>query len=84
MVADVVAEKNRSEVFAVFYTSINIAVVVGPLIGAIFFEDYRFQLLFAAGIICLLLGLTLAKWTRETKPVRNTVSTDHDGKWYYF
>src|SRR5436309_1226078 len=31
MVADVVAEKNRSEVFAVFYTSINIAVVVGPL-----------------------------------------------------
>ncbi|MCQ6281119.1 MFS transporter [Bacillus sp. EB600] len=84
MVADVVAEKNRSEVFAVFYTSINIAVVVGPLIGAIFFEDYRFQLLFAAGIICLLLGLTLAKWTRETKPVRNTISTDHAGKWYYF
>ena len=30
MVADIVPEKDRSGVFAVFYTSINIAVVVGP------------------------------------------------------
>ncbi|MGI8314525.1 hypothetical protein [Halobacillus mangrovi] len=34
MVADVVPEKERADVFAVFYTSINIAVVIGPLIGS--------------------------------------------------
>jgi MFS family permease len=84
MVADVVKDENRGEVFAVFYTAINIAVVVGPLIGAVFFEDSRFQLLFIAGVICLLLSLILAKWTRETMPVRASVSADHSGKWYYF
>jgi MFS family permease len=84
MVADVVAEKDRSEVFAVFYTSLNIAVVVGPLIGAIFFESYRFELLLTAAIICLILGLVLARWLRETKPARNGVQVHHNGHWYYF
>lgn len=82
MVADVVDEDNRSEVFAVFYTALNIAVVVGPLIGAVFFENYRFQLLFASGVICLLLGLILMKWLRETTPVRKSVSPVSNGKWY--
>jgi DHA1 family multidrug resistance protein B-like MFS transporter len=84
MVADVVDEENRSEVFAIFYTAINIAVVVGPLFGAVFFEDSRFQLLLIAGIICLLLSLILTKWTRETRPVHISASADHSGKWYYF
>jgi MFS family permease len=84
MVADVVSEENRSEVFAVFYTMINIAVVVGPLIGAIFFGSFMFQLLLAAAIICLLLGLVLGKWIRETKPVRKKAANEHDGHWYYF
>ncbi|WP_420846124.1 MFS transporter [Neobacillus notoginsengisoli] len=35
MVADLVPEKDRSDVFAVFYTSINISVIVGPILGAI-------------------------------------------------
>lgn len=84
MVADVVDEKNRSEVFAVFYMAINMAVVVGPLIGAIFFENYRSQLLFSAGIICLLLGMILTKWARETSPVRKkTGANDHCHKWYH-
>lgn len=82
MVADVVEEKERSNVFAIFYTSINIAVVLGPILGAIFYVDYRFQLLLAAGIVCILVGLILLKWTRETAPVRKDISTD--GRWYYF
>ncbi|MFB6468262.1 MDR family MFS transporter [Cytobacillus sp. Hz8] len=69
MVADVVDEKERSNVFAVFYTAINIAVVVGPLFGAIFYENYLFELLIVSGIICILLSVTLSKWTRETAPM---------------
>lgn len=68
MVADVVDEKERSHVFAVFYTSINIAVVVGPIFGAIFYNKHLFELLVAAGIICIGLSLLLSKWTRETVP----------------
>ncbi|MEH7501955.1 MFS transporter [Neobacillus drentensis] len=84
MVADVVDEKDRSNVFAIFYTSINIAVVVGPILGAIFYVHYRFQLLLVAGVICILLGLILAKWTRETAPVQKREAFSPDGKWYYF
>jgi MFS transporter, DHA1 family, multidrug resistance protein B len=69
MVADVVDEKNRSHVFAVFYTSINIAVVIGPLLGAIFYVSYRFQLIIISGVICILLALLLQKLTRETAPL---------------
>jgi DHA1 family multidrug resistance protein B-like MFS transporter len=82
MVADVVAEKDRSSVFAIFYTSINIAVVIGPILGAIFYANYRFQLLLIAGVMCILVGLILAKWTRETVTTKKAYSTD--GKWYYF
>src|SRR4051812_8104881 len=57
MVADVVDEKDRSNVFAIFYTSINIAVVIGPILGAIFYAPYRFQLLLVAGVVCISLGL---------------------------
>ncbi|MGG5252267.1 MDR family MFS transporter [Neobacillus sp. SM06] len=82
MVADVVDEKNRSDVFAIFYTSINIAVVIGPLLGAIFYVNYRFQLLLAAGIVCVLLGFILLKWTRETAPLRSYTQNSYPGKWY--
>ncbi|QWC23326.1 MFS transporter [Bacillus haikouensis] len=68
MVADVVDEKDRSHVFAVFYTSINIAVVVGPILGGIFYVHYRFELLVAAAIICMGLSFLLYKMTRETAP----------------
>jgi MFS transporter, DHA1 family, multidrug resistance protein B len=84
MVADVVPEKDRSEVFAVFYTSLNIAVVVGPIIGAIFFESFPFELLFLAAIICLILGWVLAKMLRETKPALRGVSNHQHEHWYYF
>ncbi|MEH7276850.1 MDR family MFS transporter [Neobacillus vireti] len=84
MVADVVDEKDRSSVFAIFYTSINIAVVIGPILGAIFYVNYRFELLVVAGIVCILLGLILAKWTRETAPIQKVEAVCADRKWYYF
>jgi len=84
MVADVVDEKERSNVFAIFYTSINIAVVIGPILGAIFYVHYRFQLLLVAGVVCILLGLILLKWTRETAPVQKSDAFSLDGKWYHF
>ncbi|PLS05786.1 MDR family MFS transporter [Neobacillus cucumis] len=84
MVADVVEEKHRGDVFAIFYTSINIAVVVGPILGSIFYVSYRFQLLLFAGAICILVGLILARWTRETVPQQQKTSLSTNGKWYYF
>jgi predicted MFS family arabinose efflux permease len=83
MVADVVDEENRSSVFAVFYTSINIAVVIGPLLGAIFYVNHRFELLLIAGIICVGLAAVLQKWIRETAPTyehKESTTT----KWYSF
>jgi MFS transporter, DHA1 family, multidrug resistance protein B len=85
MVADVVDEKDRSHVFAVFYTSINIAVVVGPILGGIFYVHYRFELLVAAAIICMGLSLLLYKMTRETAPVDRSKLLVTEGKknaWY--
>lgn len=84
MVADVVEEKYRSDVFAIFYTSINLAVVIGPLLGAIFYVNYRFELLLFAGAVCILLGLILAKWTRETVPLQSSPLLNSGGKWYDF
>lgn len=84
MIADVVEEKHRSSVFAIFYTSINIAVVIGPILGAVFYVHSRFQLLLVAGMVCILLGFILAKWTRETAPLKKAADPPIDSKWYYF
>nr|WP_243846014.1 MFS transporter [Saccharococcus thermophilus] len=83
MVADVVPEKDRNSVFAVFYTSINIAVVIGPVIGGIFYENYRFELLLATAFSCLLLAALLSKWLRETVPIQGKAGLAY-GKWYEF
>ncbi|WP_144511853.1 MFS transporter [Bacillus sp. FJAT-22090] len=68
IVADVVPEHQRSTVFSVFYTSINISVVIGPIVGAVLFFQYRFMLLLTAGIIFCLVGLALRFLTEETLP----------------
>lgn len=68
MVADVVPEKDRNDVFAIFYTAINIAVVIGPIIGGIFFDEFRFVLLLTAGILNILLSVVLQFWIVETAP----------------
>jgi len=82
MVADVVEEKHRSSVFAVFYTSINIAVVIGPILGAIFYTEHPFEVLLAAGMVCIFLSLLLAKQTRETAPPYKTSTNEQTAKWY--
>ncbi|MGJ7919140.1 MDR family MFS transporter [Neobacillus sp. LXY-4] len=84
MVADVVDEENRNHVFAIFYTSINIAVVIGPLLGAIFYTNYRVQLMFVAGTACVLLAFILAKWTRETAPFFRNRDTTGNHRWFSF
>jgi MFS family permease len=68
IVADVVPEKDRSTVFSVFYTSINISVVIGPIVGAVLFFNYRFALLLVSGIIFCLVGLAIRFLTEETLP----------------
>ncbi|RKP50020.1 MFS transporter [Cohnella endophytica] len=68
MVADVVPEKHRAGVFAIFYTAANIAVVIGPLIGSAFFLGYPFAVLLAASVFCAGLALLLNSRTRETLP----------------
>ncbi|KIY21487.1 MDR family MFS transporter [Mesobacillus subterraneus] len=84
MVADVVPEKDRSSVFAIFYTQINIAVVIGPILGTIFYVKYRFELMIAVAIISILLALVLSKWTRETVPASAKQARAEKGKWYEF
>ncbi|MGE7602704.1 MDR family MFS transporter [Peribacillus sp. NPDC097675] len=71
MVADVIPEKDRSGVFAVFYTSINIAVVIGPILGGIFYATHRFELLALAAIINITLGFIQKSWINETAPLAN-------------
>jgi DHA1 family multidrug resistance protein B-like MFS transporter len=66
MIADVIPEKYRSDVFAIFYTTLNIAVVVGPLFGAVLFFSYRFELLLIVAVISMALGLVLRLYTNET------------------
>jgi MFS transporter, DHA1 family, multidrug resistance protein B len=66
MIADVVPEKYRSDVFAIFYTTLNMAVVVGPIAGAVLFFSFRFELLLAVALISMALGLVLRLYTNET------------------
>ncbi|KZZ84009.1 MDR family MFS transporter [Bacillus sp. SJS] len=83
MIADVVPEKDRSDVFAVFYTSLNIAVVLGPILGSIFYVHYKVELLVVSGLVCILLAFILLKWTRETAPlVLSNNAKAENIKWY--
>ncbi|MBZ5200186.1 MFS transporter [Planomicrobium chinense] len=75
MIADVIPEKYRSDVFAIFYTTLNIAVVVGPLFGAVLFFTYRFELLLIVAVISMVLGLILRLYTNET------LSKELAGQW---
>ncbi|WP_455661031.1 MFS transporter [Pradoshia sp.] len=74
MVADVVEPKNRSYVFSVFYMMTNIAVVIGPLIGAVFFTNHRFWLLIIVTCGASLLFLLLFLFSHETMPAETADS----------
>ncbi|KGX92598.1 MFS transporter [Pontibacillus halophilus JSM 076056 = DSM 19796] len=69
MVADVVPKSDRADVFAVFYTALNIAVVAGPLIGSIVFYQYRFATLLTGVFITISLAVLLQVKLEETAPV---------------
>lgn len=71
MVADVVEEKNRNSVFAIFYTAVNISVVVGPLIGGVMFFTNRFLLMVLATIASILILIFFQKYIKETLPKHN-------------
>ena len=75
MVADVVEPKNRSYVFSIFYMMTNIAVVVGPIIGAIFFTNHRFWLLVIVTCGAIFLFLLLYFFSRETIPDREAATS---------
>ncbi|SDW64454.1 Dipeptide/tripeptide permease [Marininema mesophilum] len=68
MIADLVEPKHRNEVFAVFYTAMNLSVVIGPILGGMFFFKYRFGLLLFAAGSSLLLVYLIANFIRETVP----------------
>ncbi|MGG1685638.1 MDR family MFS transporter [Pseudalkalibacillus sp. NRS-1564] len=86
MVADVVAEKDRNTVFAVFYTALNISVVVGPILGGLFFFQHRFPLLLIASIVSFAVAALIAIYVRETAPEKreNSLVSDSSVKWTRF
>ncbi|WP_270182430.1 MDR family MFS transporter [Alkalihalobacillus sp. CinArs1] len=86
MVADVVDEKDRNTVFAVFYTALNISVVVGPILGGIFFFQYRFGLLLTAAIVSFGIAVVISTFIRETAPEQmdKKLVKDSSTKWYGF
>lgn len=67
MIADLVPEKQRAAVFSVFYTSINVSVVIGPLLGGIFFFKYRFLFLAVCTVASAALVIILQRWIHETR-----------------
>lgn len=79
MVADVVPEKQRADVFAIFYTSINIAVVIGPLLGSFIFYTYRFEMLVSGAIITAVLAGVLSYFLEETTAIKERVSEEGKG-----
>ncbi len=86
MVADVVAEKDRNTVFAVFYTALNISVVVGPILGGIFFFEYRFALLLIAALVSFGVAVLISVYIRETAPekMEKKLVSDSSTQWTSF
>ncbi|MBB6673539.1 MDR family MFS transporter [Cohnella nanjingensis] len=86
MVADVVEERHQSQVFAVFYSSVNIAVVIGPLLGSLFYLNHPSLVLAAASACCVGVGLLLGSRLRETAPRmdRAAAASPAGGPWYRF
>jgi len=68
MVADLVPEQHRRQIFATFTTANNIGAVLGPALGAIFFFHYRQELLWTCTTILLLYVIAIFIMVHETKP----------------
>ncbi|GAB6930312.1 MFS transporter [Paenibacillus sp. JCM 10914] len=82
MVADLVPLQDRRQVFATFATANNLGAVLGPALGAIFFFQYRQELLWACASVMLLYLIamyfivheTLPSTGKETRPVQSVGS----------
>jgi MFS family permease len=61
-----------------------VSVVFGPVLGSIFFFSYRFELLLACLVVSIILAIVLAKYIRETVPVKKEIleSVGADKKWH--
>lgn len=68
MVADLVPAQNLREVFATFTTANNIGAVLGPALGAIFFFQYRQELLWTCAAVLLLYFIAIFFMVQETLP----------------
>ncbi|MET3695825.1 predicted MFS family arabinose efflux permease [Bacillus oleivorans] len=68
MVADLVPENERKQVFATFITANNIGAVLGPALGAFFFFHYRSELLWICTIVMLLYSIAIFTKINETLP----------------
>ncbi|MGE8205532.1 MDR family MFS transporter [Heyndrickxia sp. NPDC080065] len=68
MVADLVPEKERRQVFATFITTNNIGAVLGPALGAFFFFHYRSELLWTCTIVMLFYSIIIYLKIHESLP----------------
>ncbi|SMF64339.1 Dipeptide/tripeptide permease [Paenibacillus uliginis N3/975] len=68
MVADLVPAQDRRQVFATFTTANNIGAVLGPALGAIFFFQYRHELLWTCAFVLLLYFIAIYFMVHETLP----------------
>lgn len=68
MVADLVPAQDRMQVFATFTTANNIGSVLGPALGAIFFFQYRQELLWTCAFVLLLYFIAIYIMVHETLP----------------
>jgi Sugar phosphate permease len=69
MVADLVAAKDRRQVFATFTTANNIGAVLGPAIGAFLFFKYQSILLWTCTSVLLTYLIAMFFLIHETRPV---------------
>ncbi|WP_028612302.1 MDR family MFS transporter [Paenibacillus harenae] len=68
MVADLVPAQHRRQIFATFTTANNIGAVLGPALGAIFFFQYRQELLWTCASVLLLYSIAIYNMVHETLP----------------
>lgn len=68
MVADLVPEDMLRQIFATFMTANNIGAVLGPALGAIFFFQFRQELLWTCTLVLLLYLIAIYFIVHETMP----------------
>lgn len=74
MVADTVSSEQRKEVFATFLTGSNLGTVIGPILGAWLFFDYRDLLLWSCASVLMIYLVFIYFWVEET-----LTSTSNEG-----